>query len=90
MVAEKKIDRHKYMASREWGLKKRAVNDRAGGICERCHDAAIENTHHLFVMPFWGECGHHFEYCFGYHKGYTVPFWRPKPTNKLPGLGNGK
>ncbi len=36
----------KYLASREWGLKTRAVKERADGICERCHGRPIRSTHH--------------------------------------------
>lgn len=36
-----------YLASREWALKKRAVRERSGGICERCHLAPHQQTHHL-------------------------------------------
>ena len=37
----------KYMASREWALKREAVKERANNICERCYDAYIDNVHHL-------------------------------------------
>lgn len=37
----------RYLASREWGLKKNAVRARAGGSCERCHYPEIAATHHL-------------------------------------------
>jgi hypothetical protein len=40
-------DRGRYMASREWRLKRQQVIDRAGGVCERCLLASIENVHHL-------------------------------------------
>jgi predicted Ser/Thr protein kinase len=35
------------MASREWGLKKRAVKERSSGMCERCGDNASSAIHHL-------------------------------------------
>lgn len=41
------IDYHRYMASREWALKREAVKERADNICERCHDAPVQNIHHL-------------------------------------------
>lgn len=28
----------------------------------------------LVIVPFWGECGHTWRVCFGYHKGNTVVF----------------
>lgn len=38
----------------------------------------------LVVVPFWGECGHTWEVCFGFHKGDTVIFTirpgRPGPA----------
>ncbi len=42
-----KSDYHKYLASREWALKKEAVRKRSGGICERCHYGKYQQTHHL-------------------------------------------
>lgn len=36
-----------YLCSREWGLLKEAVRDRAGGKCERCNILPIDATHHL-------------------------------------------
>ena len=45
----------RYMASREWGLLKRAVKDRADGVCERCRDAAVENVHHLTYVRKYQE-----------------------------------
>lgn len=41
------VDYHRYMASREWALKREEVKERADGVCERCHDARIQSTHHL-------------------------------------------
>lgn len=46
MVREK-VDYHRYMASREWALKKKAVRELAQNICERCASAPIQNIHHL-------------------------------------------
>lgn len=42
-----KIDRGKYMASREWRLIRNEVIERAGDNCQRCHLATIDNVHHL-------------------------------------------
>lgn len=41
------VNYHAYIASREWGLKKRAVRERSGGVCERCKKNPHEVTHHL-------------------------------------------
>ena len=41
------IDRAKYMASREWRLKRNEVIERANNICERCFDADITDIHHI-------------------------------------------
>lgn len=41
-----RVDYHRYMASREWALKKRAVRERAYGDCERCH-RPMKQVHHL-------------------------------------------
>ena len=41
------FDYYRYMASREWALKKEAVKERSGGICERCKTGPHQNTHHL-------------------------------------------
>ena len=42
-----KVDYHRYMASREWALKKEAVKERSGDVCERCHEAKVQSVHHL-------------------------------------------
>jgi hypothetical protein len=42
-----RVDYRSYLASREWGLKRRAVKERAGGVCERCKKAPMRYTHHL-------------------------------------------
>lgn len=41
-----RIDYGAYLASREWALKKEAIRERSGGICERCHNAPYQETHH--------------------------------------------
>lgn len=41
------IDRHVYMASREWALKREAVRERSQGFCERCWYAPQEAVHHM-------------------------------------------
>ena len=44
-----------YMASREWALKKRAVRERSGGICERCKKAPATQVHHLTYERLYRE-----------------------------------
>ncbi len=41
------VDYHEYLASRDWALKREAVKERAGNICERCFLNSIKNVHHL-------------------------------------------
>jgi hypothetical protein len=41
------FDYKRYLASREWALKKEAVRKRSGGWCERCYVRTHESTHHL-------------------------------------------
>ena len=36
-----------YLCSREWGVLKRQVHERAGGKCERCKVNPIDAVHHL-------------------------------------------
>lgn len=36
-----------YLCSREWGLLREAVHERADGICERCKKNPIDHVHHL-------------------------------------------
>lgn len=42
-----KVDYYRYIASREWALKKRSLRERSGGVCERCHNAPAQQSHHL-------------------------------------------
>lgn len=35
-----------YLCSRAWSLKKKAVHERAGGVCERCLKRPIDCVHH--------------------------------------------
>lgn len=43
-----------YLASREWGIKKRLVRQRSGGNCERCGQPATE-VHHLTYERLYNE-----------------------------------
>jgi hypothetical protein len=45
----------KYIASREWALKKEAVKDRSGGICERCKANPSSSVHHLSYKNLYNE-----------------------------------
>lgn len=36
-----------YLASREWSVKKEAVHERSGGICERCGMNPADHVHHM-------------------------------------------
>jgi len=42
-----KVNYKRYLASREWRLKRKEVIERAKGVCERCLDDDIANVHHL-------------------------------------------
>lgn len=44
-----------YLCSREWGLLKRAVRERCGGICERCNLNAMDSVHHLTYARKYAE-----------------------------------
>lgn len=41
------LDYHRYMASREWALKRAAIRRRSGGKCERCKMGEMKSVHHL-------------------------------------------
>ncbi len=41
------FDYKRYLASREWALRKEQVLDRSRGFCERCGLAPYESTHHV-------------------------------------------
>jgi hypothetical protein len=42
-----KSEYQKYLASREWALKKEQLRTRSRGNCERCRRGKYESTHHL-------------------------------------------
>ncbi len=44
-----------YLASRQWALKREAVKERSGGICERCHKAAATEVHHRDYSNLYNE-----------------------------------
>lgn len=43
-------------------------------------DAGWQGRGDLHALGFWGECGHNFEVCFGFHKGSTYVFSRVLPS----------
>jgi hypothetical protein len=40
------FDYKRYLASREWAVKREAVRARAGGLCERCWLSPMQAVHH--------------------------------------------
>lgn len=40
------FDYQRYLASREWKIKRQQVRQRSGGICERCHLNPATQCHH--------------------------------------------
>lgn len=44
-----------YLCSREWAEKRRAVHERAGGVCERCRKNSIDAVHHLTYARKYAE-----------------------------------
>jgi len=83
----RKRDYHKYLASREWAVKKQAVRERCGGVCERCTARPMDHVHHLTyerigaerLEDLQGLC----EQCHEFVSGVTQvdPALQPKPTN---------
>lgn len=72
----------KYYASREWALKKRAVRERSGGTCERCHNVPAEECHHINYARFGGRelltdlldvCAECHDYLHGRREWYCEP-----------------
>ncbi len=45
----------KYLASREWALKREAVRERSCGSCERCRVGDHDSTHHLTYEHIYDE-----------------------------------
>lgn len=46
-MSRQQVDYYRYLASRNWRLKRRQVLARAFHICERCGDAEARQVHHL-------------------------------------------
>lgn len=42
-----KSEYHRYLASREWAVKKEQVKQRSAGTCERCQEARASEVHHV-------------------------------------------
>jgi hypothetical protein len=45
----------KYLCSREWGLRREAVTQRSGGICERCRVNKARAVHHKTYERIYNE-----------------------------------
>jgi hypothetical protein len=45
----------RYLCSREWGLLRAAVHERANGVCERCYVNKIDAVHHLTYARRYNE-----------------------------------
>lgn len=45
----------RYLASREWALKRESVRARSGGICERCGKNPMQAVHHLTYEHIYDE-----------------------------------
>ena len=89
-----------YLCSREWNEKRRAVHERAGGICERCHKKKINAVHHLTYIRKYRErltdlqglCFPCHDYVHNREKGIDVPDpiydmdeeWEPKSLGTPP------
>lgn len=65
--------RKAYLASREWGLLKQAVRERAKNVCEMCRKRPVHAVHHLTYERLYrerlddllGVCNGCHEYCHG-------------------------
>ncbi len=44
-----------YLCSVEWGRLRRAVTDRANGVCERCIASPMQSVHHLTYIRKYAE-----------------------------------
>jgi hypothetical protein len=84
-----KVEYKEYLASREWALKREAVRKRCGNVCERCHKAPHENTHHVTyarvgnerLEDLLGVCRKCHEFLSG--KSDVDPASKPKQVNHL-------
>lgn len=47
------------------------------------YDADWGGRGDLVVIPFWGECGHQWELCIGFHKGNSYIFARVPIVNAV-------
>jgi len=55
MIADDREKYAAYLCSREWGVLKKAVHERAGGVCERCCIHRIDHVHHLTYQRKYSE-----------------------------------
>ena len=49
------VDYHKYLASREWSVKREAIKRRSKGMCERCDLFPMRDVHHLTYEHIYHE-----------------------------------
>lgn len=85
-----KSERYRYYASREFGVLKRQVRERSGGVCERCATAPMDVAHHVTYERLGREkledmlalCEPCHRYVHG-HDDYD-PAARPKPQVERP------
>ena len=54
-VADDREKYNAYLCSREWSVKKEAVKQRCGGICERCKSLPVDHVHHLTYARKYNE-----------------------------------
>lgn len=48
------------------------------------HYKAWSGRGDLIRVPFWGECGHCWNLCIGFHKGQSFLFWEEGDHSKCP------
>ena len=54
-IADDREKYNAYLCSREWSVKKEAVKERCGGICERCGALPVGHVHHLTYSRKYNE-----------------------------------
>lgn len=54
-VTNKKEKYGLYLASREWAVKKLAVKERSGGVCEHCRHDVASQVHHMDYTRLYDE-----------------------------------
>lgn len=78
----------RYLASREWASLKRAIRERSGGICERCHFRPAAEVNHMIYERIGAEKLEDLEHlckpCHRYES--AVIDWNPANCNCDPEL----